>query len=54
MGNGKQFNLTDYAYRNGYYDQSHFIKDFKLFSGLTPKEYVLKYGECDASIDFGQ
>jgi AraC-like DNA-binding protein len=26
-----------------YYDQSHFIKDFKKFIGLTPFELVLKY-----------
>ena len=25
---------------NGYYDQAHFIHDFKLFSGFTPNEYV--------------
>lgn len=34
--------LTDVAYENEYYDQSHFIKDFKNFTGLTPKEF---YGD---------
>lgn len=34
--------LTDLAYENEYYDQSHFIKDFKEFTGLSPKEF---YGE---------
>lgn len=28
--------LTDIAHQLNYYDQSHFNKDFKLFTGLTP------------------
>lgn len=35
--------LTDLAYENEYFDQAHFIKDFKEFTGLTPKEF---YGEA--------
>lgn len=35
-------NLTALAYEYEYYDQSHFIKDFKEFTGLTPKEF---YGD---------
>ena len=31
--------LTEIALANGYYDQSHFNKDFKLFTGLTPKTF---------------
>jgi AraC-like DNA-binding protein len=31
--------LTDIAYECGYYDQSHFINDFKAFSGYHPKQY---------------
>ena len=27
---------TDIAYESGYSDQSHFIKDFKLLSGMSP------------------
>lgn len=34
--------LTDLAYENEYYDQAHFIKEFKEFTGLTPKEF---YGD---------
>lgn len=37
--NHKKSKLTDLAYDNEYYDQSHFIKDFKEFTGLSPKEF---------------
>ena len=36
---GTQKSLTDIAYECGYYDQSHFINDFKEFSGYSPKVY---------------
>jgi len=29
----------------GFYDQSHFIADFKRFSGFTPTEYLIQKGE---------
>ncbi len=32
--------LTDIAYESDYCDQAHFIKDFKEFTGLTPKEFL--------------
>ena len=35
----KHKSLTRIAYNCGYYDQSHFIHDFKEFSGFHPKEY---------------
>lgn len=31
--------MTDIAYHFGYFDQAHFIKDFKQFSGFTPLAY---------------
>jgi AraC-like DNA-binding protein len=31
--------LTDLAYENEYFDQAHFIKEFKEFTGLKPKEF---------------
>ncbi len=40
--NEQHTSLTDLAYENEYFDQAHFIKDFKEFTGLTPKEF---YGD---------
>lgn len=37
--NKKITSFTDLAYESKYYDQAHFIKDFKEFTGLTPKEF---------------
>ncbi len=32
--------LTDVAYSNGYFDQSHYIRSFKEFTATTPNEYL--------------
>lgn len=40
--NKKPTSLIALAYEGEYYDQAHFIKDFKEFTGLTPKEF---YGD---------
>jgi AraC-like DNA-binding protein len=32
--------LQDLVHEIGFYDQAHFIHDFKAFSGLTPTEYL--------------
>lgn len=32
-------NFTNVAHDGGFYDQAHFIKDFKYFTGLNPKQY---------------
>ena len=42
-------NLLDLSFESGYYDQSHFINDFKSLSGLTPKQY---FAENEACSDF--
>lgn len=34
-----QKTLTEIAHHCGYYDQSHFIKEFKSFSGYHPSDY---------------
>ena len=31
--------LTSLAYNGNYYDQAHFIKDFKEFTGISPKNF---------------
>ena len=33
-----------FALERGYYDQSHFIGDFRTHSGLTPSDYVARRG----------
>jgi len=38
----KKPNWTNIALESGYYDQAHFINDFKEFSGFTPNEYLKK------------
>lgn len=35
----KEASLTSIAYECGYFDQSHFIRDFKSFTGITPSAY---------------
>lgn len=37
--NEETTSLTDLAYENEYFDQAHFIKEFKEFTGLTPKKF---------------
>jgi len=44
-----KWNMTQLSYESGYFDQSHFINDFKLLSGLTPKQF---FAEEEACSDF--
>ena len=36
----RKVKLSRILYECGYYDQSHFIRDFKYFAGRTPKFYI--------------
>lgn len=51
LDNGQFSKLSDIAYANGYADQSHFIRWFKKFTGVTPLEHcrnhsILKMTSC--------
>lgn len=35
-----QLSLTELTYLGGYYDQSHLIKDFNYFLGMSPKRFL--------------
>jgi len=42
--------LTDIAYQSGFYDQSHFIHDFRDFTGITPSEYRKQKSDMSAHL----
>ena len=41
--------LADLAHVYGWYDQSHFIRDFRKLIGVTPSEYLRRRGHVAAS-----
>lgn len=54
-------NWLDVVHKHGFSDHSHFIKDFKKFTGLTPTEFVNEYHLIDnnlfkknGKLDFGE
>jgi len=43
----KKMNISDIAYSVGFNNLSHFSNSFKEQFGMSPKEYMLKYGESE-------
>jgi AraC-like DNA-binding protein len=41
----KNLSLSQIGLDAGYYDQAHFIREFKEFSGVTPKEFLNQISE---------
>lgn len=37
----ENISLTELAYESAYYDQSHFISDFRKMTGLTPNNFLM-------------
>lgn len=49
----QHINWATIAAESGYYDQAHFISDFKLFSGFTPGNYLHQQSEFTNYIAVG-
>lgn len=45
IDSGKYEKLSDVAHALNYFDQSHFIRDIKIFSGITPKSISQKVND---------
>ncbi len=41
---GRTANWAEFAVAHGFYDQAHFINEFREFSGTTPGEYAARRG----------
>ncbi|PKL38936.1 MAG: hypothetical protein CVV44_08690 [Spirochaetae bacterium HGW-Spirochaetae-1] len=45
INSGKCHDLQDLIFECGYYDQAHFINEFRLFTSLTPTAFINKQKE---------
>ncbi len=52
ISTGRHTHLTGLAYDSGYYDQAHFIHDFKQFCGYTPSAYAKKHCKSYLEADY--
>lgn len=46
LSTAREVDWSDIVFNNGYYDQSHFIKEFKHFAGISPGEYLETGSTC--------
>lgn len=46
--NSRELRIEEIALDCGYYDQSHMIKDFKCFAGMTPEVYLQMMADQNA------
>ncbi len=51
---GPSTSLTHVALDHGYYDQAHFIKDFKAFAGITPSRFMQQKANRSDFYNFNQ
>lgn len=42
LNRNNKLSLTNVAHEMGYYDQPHFINEFKAFAGITPSEFIVR------------
>lgn len=52
--NNAQVQLLDTAIRTGFYDESHFIKEFRDFTNTSPKKYLQDQMKTDIETYFGE
>ena len=50
---GKNSNLTTLTYKMGYFDQTHFVKDFKSYMQTTPLEFVKQKNSVKELLEYG-
>lgn len=54
MLNQQSESFTSIAYESEYYDQAHFTKDFKDFTGITPKDFLQNNTMILSSLFYGK
>ena len=45
INSGKPVDVQEIVFECGYYDQAHFINEFKRFTSLTPTAFINKQNE---------